>query len=319
MPAQSFFTRISTETRIRTKLRFVSKTKIKSRLRKTSESGFSLKDKKSKFSLMSDMRSRSTNFKPILIEEVSRNRVELLILSEWKLIMLLQGVSNPDEINYYFKKNYQKKIGIFVKLMSKVFMRWKNWREFKSYEPMNFREEDWSNIRTLFMNSRADMKNYRMTSIVWMTRKILRLPSQYAVDHPQFPGQPALFPSHRDPGWLLSRNNQPPDIWNSQGISGNVFVNPPASSSSPCPGGFNPWISNVTEDTSPHVTSERQNPDTTLDPRCQSGPSARNSFDPKEGRSSKDYGADQQRLQISDLEDEIHNWGVYLFTISYGS
>ena len=66
-----------------------------------------------------------------------------------------------------------------------------------------------------------------------------------------------------------------------------VFVNPPASSSSPYPGGFNPWISNVTEDTSPHVTSERQNPDTTLDPRCQSGPSARNSFDPKEGRSSK--------------------------------
>ena len=60
------------------------------------------------------------------------------------------------------------------------------------------------------------------------------------------------------------------------------FVNPLASSSSLCPGGFNPWISNVTEDTSPHVTSERQNPDTTLDPRCQPGPSARNSFDPKE-------------------------------------
>ena len=54
------------------------------------------------------------------------------------------------------------------------------------------------------------------------------------------------------------------------------------------------------EDTSPHVTSERQKPDTTLDPRCQSGPSAGNSFDPKEGRLSKDYGADQRRLQISD-------------------
>ena len=49
------------------------------------------------------------------------------------------------------------------------------------------------------------------------------------------------------------------------------------------------------------VTSERQNPDTTLNPRFQSGPSARNSFDPKEGRFSKDYGADQQRLQISEL------------------
>ena len=40
---------------------------------KTKESGFSLKDKKSKFSLTLEPRFRSTNFKPILIEEVSRN------------------------------------------------------------------------------------------------------------------------------------------------------------------------------------------------------------------------------------------------------
>ena len=84
-------------------------------------------------------------------------------------------------------------------------------------------------------------------------------------------------------------------------------LNPRASSSSLYPGEFNPWISNVTEDTSPHAMSERQNPDTPLDPRCQSGPSARNSFDSKEGRFSKDYGADQQRLQISDLHfDKFH-------------
>ena len=57
----------------------------------------------------------------------------------------------------------------------------------------------------------------------------------------------------------------------------------------------------MTEHISPHVTSERQKPDTASDPRCQSGPVARNSFDSDEGRLSKDYGADQQRLQISDL------------------
>ena len=44
--------------------------------------------------------------------------------------------------------------------------------------------------------------------------------------------------------------------------------------------------------------SESQTP--ALDQRCQSGPSARNSFVPCEGRFSKNYGADQQRLQISD-------------------
>ena len=79
------------------------------------------------------------------------------------------------------------------------------------------------------------------------------------------------------------------------------FVNPTASSSTPYPGGIHPWISNVSEHTSPHVMSERKTPDTTLDPRCQSRPSARNSFDPSEGRFSKNYGADQQGLQIWDL------------------
>ena len=100
------------------------------------------------------------------------------------------------------------------------------------------------------------------------------------------PSQPALFPPYRDPGGLPSRNDQ-----HSQGFSGNVCANPRASSSSPYPGGFNPWISNVTEDTPVLTSTERpvtcdacQIPDTVLNPRFQTGPSAGNSFDPKEGR-----------------------------------
>ena len=119
--------------------------------------------------------------------------------------------------------------------------------------------------------------------------------------------RPVSFPPHPIPEGMLSRSfgepsrrEGPPSIGDTHGMSGNVFVNPTASSSSPYPKGFNPWISDTMEHTSPHVTSERQTPDTTLDPRCQSGASARNSFDPSEGRFSKKYGADQQRLQISD-------------------
>ena len=90
------------------------------------------------------------------------------------------------------------------------------------------------------------------------------------------PSQRALLPFFRDPGGMLSRSvgmlsrsDKPPDTWDTHGKSGNVFVHPPASSSSLfLPGlGFNPWISNVSERTSPHVTSERQTPDTA---RCQS-------------------------------------------------
>ena len=116
-----------------------------------------------------------------------------------------------------------------------------------------------------------------------------------------------FFPPHPDPGGTLSRslgipsrNDKPSDIWHTHGISGNVFVNPPASSSSPYPQGFNPWISNVSEHTSPHVTSEPHTPNTALDHRCQSGPSARNSFILSGRDSSNNYGTDQQGLLISD-------------------
>ena len=99
------------------------------------------------------------------------------------------------------------------------------------------------------------------------------------------PSQPAFLPPYRDPGGSLSRNNQPPDIWNSQGLSGSVFFFFFKST-----GVFfvtlsrriHSWISDVTEDTSPHVTGERQIPDTVSSPRFEPGLSAGNSFDPKE-------------------------------------
>ena len=72
--------------------------------------------------------------------------------------------------------------------------------------------------------------------------------------------QPVFFPPHPDPGGMLSRSlgmpsrhNGPPSIWDTHGVSGNVFANPTASSSALYPQESNPWISNVSEHTSPHV------------------------------------------------------------------
>ena len=151
------------------------------------------------------------------------------------------------------------------------------------------------------MNSRPEFRNYRMKSNCINDSRDFKDAESVRSGLFTVPSQPALFPHHRDPVGLLSRNDKPTDIWNTQGKSGIFFANPPASSSSLFPGGFNPQISNVTEDASPHVTSERQISDTALDPRCHSGPSARSSVIPSEGDSSKNYGADQQRLHISDL------------------
>ena len=41
----------------------------------------------------------------------------------------ITGVTNSGEINYYFKKNYQNKIGLFVKLVSGICETWKNCRK----------------------------------------------------------------------------------------------------------------------------------------------------------------------------------------------
>ena len=236
-----------------------------------------------------------------MTEEVFKSWVTWSSLKGEKFIVLIKETNDFDEINNFFMNNYQNKIGIFVKFICKVFMRWKNWSDFKVLLSTQLRGENWSKIDILSLNSLARYRNYRMKSIVRMIREFLKMLNQYAVHYPTFPVNQRYSHLFCDPGWLLSRSDKPPYTWNTHGISGNVFVNPTASSSTPYPGGINPWISNVSEHTSPHVMSERQTPDTVLTPRFQTGPSARNSFDPAEERFSKNNGADQQQLQILDL------------------
>ena len=100
---------------------------------------------------------------------------------------------------------------------------------------------------------------------------------------------------------MPSRKDGPPSIWDTRGISGNIFADPVASSTALHPQELNPWSSSITEPTHSSTVekSERQKQD--QDQRCQSRPSAKHTVIPSEGDSSKNDGADQQRLQISDL------------------
>ena len=52
--------------------------------------------------------------------------MKLSSLNEVQFIVLIKETNNIDEINNFFMNNYWNKIGIFVKLMRKVSMRWKN-------------------------------------------------------------------------------------------------------------------------------------------------------------------------------------------------
>ena len=119
--------------------------------------------------------------------------------------------------------------------------------------------------------------------------------------------QPMSFPAHPIPEGMLrhsfvspSRSDGPPSIWDTW-FSGNVFVNPDASSSAPCPQELNPWGSTIEEPLHMSTAEKSGRPEQNQDLRCQSGPSAKDSVIFSGGDSSKNCGADQQRLQISDL------------------
>ena len=120
--------------------------------------------------------------------------------------------------------------------------------------------------------------------------------------------QPMLFPSHPIPEGLSRpsfvsprRREGPPSIWDTHGISGNVFANPDVSSSAPYPQELNPWGTTIEEPLHMSTAEKSERPEQNRDLRCQSEPSAKESVILSGGDSSKNYGADQQRLQISDL------------------
>ena len=120
--------------------------------------------------------------------------------------------------------------------------------------------------------------------------------------------RPVSFPPHPIPEGMLSRSigmpsrrEGPPSIWDTHGISGNVFANPDASSSAPYPQELNQWNSSIEEPLHSSTVEKSEREKQEQDLRCQSGPSAKNSVIFSGGHSSKNYGADQQRLQISDL------------------
>ena len=120
--------------------------------------------------------------------------------------------------------------------------------------------------------------------------------------------RPVSFSPHPIPEGLLRpsfvsprRKEGPPSIWDTPGISGNVFANPHASSSAPYPQELNPWGTTVEEPLHMSTAEKSEGPEQNQDLRCQSGPSANDSVIFSGGDSSKNYEADQQRLQISDL------------------
>ena len=69
----------------------------------------------------------------------------------------------------------------------------------------------------------------------------------------------------------------------------------------PHPQELNPWEKTIDEPLHMSTAEKSERPERDQDLRCQSGPSAKDSVIFSGGDYSKNYGADQQRMQISDL------------------
>ena len=127
--------------------------------------------------------------------------------------------------------------------------------------------------------------------------------------------RPVSFTPHPIPEGMLrqsfvspSPREVPPSIWDTHGISGNVCADPDASSSALYPQELRQWSSSIEEPLHSSTVEKSERQEQHQDLRCQSGPSAKDSVIFSGGDSSKNYGADQQRLQISDLHlGQIHH------------
>ena len=94
--------------------------------------------------------------------------------------------------------------------------------------------------------------------------------------HSHVTSQPVSFPPHPVPGGMLSRSfgmpsrkDGPPSIWDTHGISGNVFADPVASSTAPYPQELNPWSSHMSEPIHLSTAEKNENQTPVQDQRCQ--------------------------------------------------
>ena len=206
----------------------------------------------------------------------------------------------------FYKENYGVSNRIFVKFINKILLRWRNYENSKSstFDTLTRQKliEDQNTIMELsgrlqeLQNCMNDSKDFQDAESVRSGNSHVTSQPMLFPEHPPFEG--LLRPSFVSP----RRKEGPPDIWDTSGISGKVFANPQASSSAPYPQELNSlWKKTIEEPLHMSTAEKSDRPERNQDLRCQSGPSAKDSVIFSGGDSSNNYGADQQRLQISDL------------------
>ena len=214
----------------------------------------------------------------------------------------------------FYKKNYGDSKWNFVKFINKVLQRWRNYENSKVLPSIRSQDESSSKDQNTIMELSGRVQELQNEVNCMNDSKDFQDAESVRSGNSHVTSRPVSFPPHPIPEGLLShsfvsprRKEGPPGIWDTHGISGNVFANPHASSSAPYPQELNQWSTSIEEPLHTSTVEKSERPEQNRDLRCQSGPSAKDSVIFSGRDSSKNYGADQQRLQISDFHfDKFH-------------
>ena len=219
----------------------------------------------------------------------------------------------PNKIAKFCKKNYCDSNRNFVEFISKILLKHLELQKFQNSAFDEFTRQKFIEDQKTIMELSGRLQELQNEVNFMNDSKDFMDAESTCSGNPHVTSPPGLFPRHPPFEGMLRplfssqrQNEEPPNIWDTSGTSGNVFAHPQASSSAPYPqelnsSKWNTW-KKTTEEPNHMSTAEKSGrPERDSDLRCQSGPSAKNSVLFSGGDSSKNYGADQQRLQISDL------------------
>ena len=161
--------------------------KFRDTAQKVSKSGFFWNDKESRFSLTVKQRFENTNSRPIMTEEVFKSWMKWSSLKKKKFIVLIKETNDFDEVNNFFMNSYWSNIGIFVKLMIKASVRWKNWSDFKAQHSTQLRGEKVVEDRDTILELTAKIQELQNEVKCMNDSRDLKMLNQYAVDNPTLP------------------------------------------------------------------------------------------------------------------------------------
>ena len=176
-----------------------------------------------------------------------------------------------------------------MKLKGKVSMRWKNWRDFRVLHSDTIARRKWVEDQETILELTGEIQELQNEIVARMIQEIFKMLNQSAVDILTLPVNQCF--SHLVQSWWSAKpfyRNAEPRRWAAKQLGHAWYIGKRFLQIQRRPLQHlirRNWIHAVV---------------ICWDQRCQSGPSPQNSVIPCEGDSLNNYGADQQRLQISD-------------------